>query len=90
MGSARHAMVGGEEPEQVGLVASSSSPEIFDGKSAPEVSEDLKQHPRPVAAVAQLAEVGEWLLWGTHGAFQLGQLIACGRKRFAIKAYSPQ
>ena len=43
-------------------------PEVFDGQRAPEVSKYLQQHPRPVAPVAQLAQVRQRLLRRTHCA----------------------
>lgn len=44
------------------------SPKVLDGQCAPEVSQDLQQDPRPVAAVAELAQVRQRLLRGAYCA----------------------
>lgn len=46
---------------------STGVPEIFNGQRPSEVSQDLQQNPRPVAPVAQLPQIGQRLLWRTHG-----------------------
>ena len=46
-------------------------PKVLDGQGAPEVSQDLQQDPGPIAAVAELAQVRQWLLRGADRALQL-------------------
>ena len=50
-------------------------PKVLDGQGAPEVSQDLQQDPGPVASVAELAQVRQWLLRGADRALQLRELI---------------
>lgn len=50
-------------------------PKIFDRQCTPEVSQDLQQDPRPVASVAEFAQVTQWLLWGAYSTLKLGELI---------------
>lgn len=50
-------------------------PEVFNGQGSSEVSQDLQQNPRPVAPIAQLAQIRQRFLWRTHGALELRQLV---------------
>lgn len=67
-----------------GIQGKQDLPELSDRHGAFEVTQDLQQNPRPVAAVAELAQVREWLLRRPHTLFYLRQLIAEGNEEFAI------
>ena len=54
------------------------------GIKLPEVPQDLEEHPRPVGAVGELAQVGERLLGAARHALHLRQLVAEGDQQLAV------
>lgn len=79
-----HHVEGLECADDVTLGDTGHLAEVFDGKCAPKVPQDLQQHPGPVAPVAQLAQVRKWLLWRANRALQLRELITESYEEFSI------
>ena len=63
---------------------SQHTPQVLDGDGSLCVLEYVQQHPRPVAAVAELSQVREGFLRGAERLVQLGELIAEGDEELAV------
>ena len=71
-------------PPRPGYEARVPPPEVSDGYSPLCLFEDVQEHPRPVAAIAQLAEVREGLLGRADRLLHLGELVAQGDEELAV------
>eukprot|EP00238_Polyblepharides_amylifera_P002800 CAMPEP_0196582624 /NCGR_PEP_ID=MMETSP1081-20130531/39787_1 /TAXON_ID=36882 /ORGANISM="Pyramimonas amylifera, Strain CCMP720" /LENGTH=121 /DNA_ID=CAMNT_0041903243 /DNA_START=184 /DNA_END=545 /DNA_ORIENTATION=- len=58
--------------------------EVFDGDGSLALLDDVQQHPRPVAAVGEQAQVGQRALRCAHLAFKFGELVGKGNKDFSV------
>lgn len=59
-------------------------PDVLNCQGSTRTLQDVEDDPGPVAAIAELAQIGEGLLGGANALLQLGQLVAEGDEELAV------